>query len=549
MAEFLAIPWLRSRGFSIKLIDTKICQAKRWYSLPRDTRSVLEKYHHDPAIMSIVSPDFGVGEVRWRKGSFLRTNSDTYQHIRNGCEQSAREGYFCYDEMFVWAGELMDKIPGVADVLRDRFPLLYIDEAQDNSEEQSVILHHVFMAGDNPVIRQRFGDPNQAIFNFVGAKGATKHKFPSGKTKELPNSHRFGEKIAQLAGPLGVTQYDGGLIGHGPSVQRFTRSQEGRHTILFFGDDVAGEVLEAYGSLLLDTFSEQELCRGTFVAVGQVHKPKGDDRNPRHVGHYWPDYDPELSKPEPKPRTLVQYVFAGQGKAEAIGEAYPAVEKIAEGILRLAGMAEGGMTFLSRRLNHRQVMSYLEESAGVRERYLDLVAEFAASSTALNKEAWNDPWRETVRGVGQAVAGSTLSEPDVENFLQWKDNVGSPLSPSDAPRSSDNIYRYSRDGRHVAVRVGSIHSVKGETHTATLVLETFWQDKKGRHNLELLLPWLNGGESGAESAGKDQTARLKLHYVAMTRPTHLLCLAMKRSTLDQSLIGKLESHGWRVKEI
>ena len=37
---------------------------------------------------------------------------------------------------------------------------------------------------------------------------------------------------------------------------------------------------------------------------------------------------------------------------------------------------------------------------------------------------------------------------------------------------------------------------------------------------------------------------------------HLVCLAMKRSTLEseksesaQSLIGKLESHGWRVKVI
>ncbi len=89
-----------------------------------------------------------------------------------------------------------------------------------------------------------------------------------------------------------------------------------------------------------------------------------------------------------------------------------------------------------------------------------------------------------------------------------------------------------------------------------LVLETFWQDRKGRHNLELLLPWLNGTESGAGSVGILQTTRLKLHYVAMTRSTHLLCLAMKRSTfeneeggLDRSLIGKLERSGWCVTEI
>jgi hypothetical protein len=104
----------------------------------------------------------------------------------------------------------------------------------------------------------------------------------------------------------------------------------------------------------------------------------------------------------------------------------------------------------------------------------------------------------------------------------------------------------------VHIRVGPIHSVKGETNTATLVLETFWYD----HNLEKAVPWLTGSKSGAGSAGTRQSTRLKLHYVAMTRPTHLLCLAVKRSSLedeegelDQRLIGGLESHGWRVEVI
>jgi len=104
--------------------------------------------------------------------------------------------------------------------------------------------------------------------------------------------------------------------------------------------------------------------------------------------------------------------------------------------------------------------------------------------------------------------------------------------------------------------VGSIHSVKGETHTATLVLETFWKDRSGRHNLELLLPWLNGTNSGGTQIGVQQQTRLKIHYVAMTRPSHLLCLAMKRSTfendqgvLEQSMLDQIRNHGWQIKLI
>jgi hypothetical protein len=114
------------------------------------------------------------------------------------------------------------------------------------------------------------------------------------------------------------------------------------------------------------------------------------------------------------------------------------------------------------------------------------------------------------------------------------------------------MYRYSRDGKEVSIRVGSIHSVKGETHTATLVMETFWH----KHNLAALLPWLSGDKCGQAAEGVEQQLRLKIHYVAMTRPMHLLCLAMKQSIvknvkgdLDQNVMQSLMQRGWQIKTI
>ena len=101
----------------------------------------------------------------------------------------------------------MGNAPGVVDVIRDRFPILFIDEAQDNSKEQSAVLSRIFMDGENPVIRQRFGDENQAIYDFQGAEEAATDKFPGAYKKELPNSHRFGQAIADMADPLGLKPY------------------------------------------------------------------------------------------------------------------------------------------------------------------------------------------------------------------------------------------------------------------------------------------------------------------------------------------------------
>jgi len=407
--------------------------------------------------------------------------------------------------------------------------------------------------GGSAVIRQRFGDGDQAIFDFWGAAEAITDKFPDDAVKkDLPNSHRFGQKIADLADPLGIDPY--GLVGQGPKKSRGLDAPEGRHTIFLFDDNNADKVLDAYGEMLLDTFSERELREGTFTAVGQVHKPPSDEGQPKfphHMGHYWPNYDPELARRDAAPRVFVQYVLAGQGTAETTGEAYPAVERIAEGVLRLAGMAKGGKSFHHHRHIHLHVMNLLHEWAAVRGRYEELIVTYAVKRDVPTKETWQHYWRDVVRTVAETIAGSSLSGPEVDEFLAWKNRSDDEPALHIGSQRRDNVFRYPNDDPKVHIRIGSIHSIKGETHTATLVCETFWN----KHNLDKLRPWITGDRKGWKTSdGLQQRYRLKVHYVAVTRPTHLLCLAMKRTTfeteqgnLDQDVVDALGQRGWQVK--
>ena len=181
--EFLALPWLRSKGIPIKMIDNEICLGRRWRLLPINIQLALETNHHTNSVLSIKDPECGLGEVRWGKKGVLGTISPTYCAMKEACEQSISDGYFCYNEMFVWATDLLDKAPEVIRTIRDRFPVLFIDEAQDNSEDQSAILHRIFMAGDNTLVRQRFGDGNQAIYGFMGATEASTESFRTSHSK------------------------------------------------------------------------------------------------------------------------------------------------------------------------------------------------------------------------------------------------------------------------------------------------------------------------------------------------------------------------------
>jgi hypothetical protein len=555
--EFLALPWLRSEGYPIKLIDTDLVLRRRWWRLgqmSRNTWYALDKNGYDHNVLTIRSADFGVGSLRWGKGRKLGTQTQTYKDIVNICRLSTTRGYFCYDEMFVWANELLDKIDGVEDSLRFRFPLVFIDEAQDNSEQQAAILNRVFLEGDSPVRCQRFGDENQAIFDSIQTVAAETNPFPNpALVIELSNSHRFGQGIADIANPLAAVPLSTGLKGQGPQWVLSSGKDQGPHTIFLINQHTTKNVLDAFGNLLVRTFSQEELSNGSFFAVGQVHHPPEEElphKHPHYLGHYWPEYNARIARSQPQ--TFNEYVSSGLNKAQSEGECSFAVEKIVQGIVRLASEANNSLSV--RRYCHRQVLELLEQSDIIKNKYEHLILSFAVERAELTTESWSNHWRVTVLEIAETIAQMRLSGPSVDAFLSWKEEPTSMSADSiDHSLIRDNTYQYPQSEPQVSIKLGSVHSVKGQTHTATLVLETFWYC----HNLETLAPWLFGKKLGCGTAESgDQMKRMKLHYVAATRPTHLLCLALKRQTLedrggdlDRKKIQTLKSRGWSINDL
>ena len=540
--EFLAIPWLRSKRLPIEMIDDEIALRRREQKLPVATRAALAN-RYDQGLLKFRDAAFGLGEIPWGQGT-LGEGTPTYAALRNACRESALEGYFFHDEMFVYAHELMDKVPEVTGFLRKRFPLLFIDEVQDNSELQSKLLHRVFIEGTDAVFRQRFGDANQAIYQHAGQmKGAATDPFPTPAARtDIPNSFRFGQSIADLADPLALEPQ--GLQGKRQAAAGAESDTSGKHAIFLFDDKNIGRVLEAYAAYLVEVFSEDELQKGTFTAVGAVHRPGVNDNLPRYVGHYWPDYDHEIGLADPQPKTFVQYVMAGHRLSQTSGEIHALVEKIAEAVIRLARIANSDFKPTSRKRKHRYVLELLDQIGEAKAIYIDLVRNLAVERVALTERDWDDKWKPVIRGIVDGVAGAQLTGNGVDEFLDWGKYEDAQGATADR-KHSDNIFRYPQENPSVAIRVGSIHSVKGETHTATLVLETFYR----AHHLKTLKLWLLGKKAGGGGENTALQSRLKLHYVAMTRPTHLLCLAMRDDALSDEEIAGLKTQCWRVARV
>ena len=552
--EFLSIPWLRSLGYPVQVIDNDLCEQhrRRLLALPQFT-----------TLTNYVTPREANGKLnvvsKWRvassafnvlkengKPEFKDAAKPAAKQLASLAKKCGGDGYYRYDEMFMWGHDLLDKYPDVCDTIRERFPMLFIDEVQDNSEEQSALLFRLFIKGGGSVVRQRFGDANQAIYRHAReSEGAITDPFPDSHIrKDIPNSHRFGQAIGNLANPLALEPQN--LIGCGPPPGTITSDTSGKHAIFLFTDQTIRRVIGTYADYLQELFSEQELRQGAFTIVGAVHRPGEDDKLPRFVGQYWPDYDYQLTAAEPRPKTFFQYIMVGRRLAHLSGEAHHLVEKVADGVLRLVRLSNPTTELGNRKRKHRQILELLADKPESRSSYLELVGCLAVERGDPTTDEWNAKWSGAVRSIAETISGKRANPEDSKVFLNWQLLDGQD-EQANKSRQRDNVFRHSVQNPKVEIRVGSIHSVKGETHTAILVLDTYFHE----HHLATLKPWLLGQKAGGakDRKHKRNLSRLKQHYVAMTRPTHLVCLAMREDVFTGEEISQLKSLSWRVARV
>ena len=174
-----------------------------------------------------------------------------------------------------------------------------------------------------------------------------------------------------------------------------------------------------------------------------------------------------------------------------------------------------------------------------------LLWDWCIVSAPLTSQSWAGQIAQ-LRTALHPIIGAAWNA-DAEEFCEWSaEDAGQTSSQAAAGAKAPNCYRYDQNGRFVDIDVGTIHSAKGQTHTATLVLETYFK----KHDLEDLLQWICGKQAGAgKGEGKERLERMRLIYTAMSRPSHLLCLSMRVSTVDANSRSALENLGWRVNEL
>jgi len=83
-----------------------------------------------------------------------------------------------FADQIALAATLSQRFPDIGLMERQRFRAVLLDEFQDTSEAQLVLLRHLFVAVGESVPVTAVGDPNQSIYGWRGASATTLTRFP-----------------------------------------------------------------------------------------------------------------------------------------------------------------------------------------------------------------------------------------------------------------------------------------------------------------------------------------------------------------------------------
>jgi hypothetical protein len=265
------------------------------------------------------------------------------------------------------------------------------------------------------------------------------------------------------------------------------------------------------------------------------------------VEHYWGGYSPEVLKSDRHPKTLVGYVHHAQIMMRTSGDTAGGIAHFATGLKRLARQIGKPDSTLERTRKHMAIRSMLAPIPDALARYDQFVITFLIAMTPVTEEVWQGYGQQFRELAGQLCQGDINLDAGA-GFLAWEDPQANLPELEGAQVNIDNIIKVSSGDREVSIRLGSIHQAKGQTHFATLLLSTF----QNYHSSEKIVRWLTGEKSAGIGEGVQNVSRLKQSYVAITRPTHLVAVALRDSAIaadrDQAL-EQLQERGWEIRDL
>ncbi|MEE1084190.1 MAG: UvrD-helicase domain-containing protein [Paludibacteraceae bacterium] len=416
-----------------------------------------------------------------------------------------------------------------------RFKYLFIDEVQDCDKQQVELMNSLF--ADDKVVVQRFGDYCQAVYEEEGSDASDNAELRDENVLYIHNSNRFGEKIAR---PLrSLCMEDNHLLVGNEDVYSV------KPVIITYEDPLT--VLPKYAELLrtktipeLDNISvlnlankeksEDPLHRVNIKACGWVGK-KGANEQKRYIESYYPSFEKKNAKTRMVAESFDYFLYKNlQGTVK------DCASSIIQGVIEFLNLCDVNND--DKRYTRTSMLDYLT-SIDAKQVFLSKVMSWAMLAAIRNNAEDRQHLKDDIYQYLSSTFLPLFDKNEVSVAANTFFNAAADGNQGGQNLEHGNIYKED----DIEIEVATVHAVKGETHAATLYLETFFNKYYESERLKEQFKGI------AYMGTDDDTLKsLRVVYVGMSRPRYLLCVAIQKDrfhTIDCQELREI----WDVVEI
>jgi len=449
-------------------------------------------------------------------------NNKKYQGLKAIIEEIINKEIISYEYAYNMAEAFIKKAPIIKRLIRLRFKFVFVDEMQDMEKHQHDLLEDLFYCED--VVYQRIGDKNQAIYS---AKVSLEEIWVDRKSRlSLQGSHRLSPNVASIVNNFALdTAFQ--IEGRGQS--------NICPCMIVFSDNVINQVIPKFTQLIKDKIPRETIADskhpikcigwrkeviGTNLGIKDFHRDF--ETKAFQMKTYYPNLRSQISSW--KIAHPQKYLLNAARKS------------ILEAIIRILTEEEISQA----NSKHFNIGSLLKCMRDIDQAFYE---KFKLKVFIWSRDLYKGKMETVLVDIKDylpnllAFFGKEIVKSS--NYINDESPAHSRNQVPSSVSNNDNVYHCPETD--IEVKVGTVHSAKGETHLATLYLETFYNKK---HESDRLSRCFCNEESGF--SGTDEKQAAKVAYVGMSRPTHLLCFAIHKDRYS-SIQDKIR--GWEIVDL
>ena len=441
-----------------------------------------------------------------------------------------KQGILHFDDAYFLAKAYLFHFPKIKEIIQKRFSYVFVDEMQDMETHQYDLLEKLFYDdGNSTSIFQRIGDKNQAIFNNIESNEVNWIDRENNLT--LTNSHRLSSKIANVVKSFAINNPNNfDIIG-------LNKCDIKPHIILF--DDTSKERVISKFAELVKGFKEEDrlIDYGKYPIKAICWNAKWKSETELRITNYFPTYKKDNTKSKQDYDTLKSYLLFYDRNSKTLKSIKNNIINAFLKVLRFENILDD---------NERYFTKYILFKT-LKEKYFDKYQEFNLRlyhwSMLILKGKLDEAYNEI-----KSYMNDFIKIFDETKNLTISSSLFNQESQTQVPDNTEqlkdnNLYTEG----DINIEVATVHSVKGQTHCATLYLESFYYNDGGKSYESQRLADAFLGNSITNRGIRIQQS-LKMTYVGFSRPTNLLCVAIHKDRFTQCL-SQINTEIWEIKEI